>query len=326
MLFIIPDLLKQINKFTVLPKWELLKFIDVNKTELKYIFKNPKSLDLIKKCIKINREFVEYINKNNINNLMVRTYLINLDWESIVSNINALKIIIKYYDANKLSYTEKKYIYSMITTNKLHKKFTKWINNNPIDPVLFDKYKSLNISYKKFIKYSPFISNWYELSKNANAIKILEFEYYNSIVNKRICKINFGELSSNINAGKLLLIEYKRSLLNKIYMLDKYNIYRNPGAFDVITLMESERHSDTYYFDAISGNPNPKIFDLVKNSLIKQEIIQHDVLYNMKQTKKYYNDPNIYINHKILATNPDIFVVDKNLYKNLCKKIFVSLY
>ena len=299
---------------------ELIKRIGDDKAKLKEFYhnlaknENPKVFSILRK------EYRDFPDSDK------------LDWDALSANPNAISIIKKEYESSPES---NRIVYRVLSSNthpdaiRILKKRIEYEN----DPVVYEKLIKEEKRLKKII-------NWYALSANPTAIKLLRKEYERDIESN---KIKFQYLSNNpqiselkdilveeANFNKLGMIELAsnpfapRELLEKI-MVQKYkmdlhfifiNLAENPNS-DAVELLRKEYvdfpNSQKIRWYGLSANTNPKAITLLRewiNDEIKKDKspAMKTPMYKMFMYKRFIIHKHFihkrFIDFKRLSANP----------------------
>jgi hypothetical protein len=280
---------------------DIIKLIGDDEYDLKRFYhnlaknKNPKVFSILRK---------EYRDNSNSD---------KLDWEALSRNPNAISILKKEYELNP-----NRIDFNSLSINT-HRDAIKLLKRrieveNKYLPDVFAEFKS----YDKVI-------NWFSLSANPNAIKLIreEFErkYEKNTVQNRT---NFDKLSIHPQISELTDILLEKTNFNKLDMihlasnpdapdelLDRINrrlvfLAVNPNIY-VIKLMikeyEKEHNTRNIKWERLSESTIPEAIKLLK------DIIEYEITENENETDPRYKRTNIsiyqwYINFKTLSANP----------------------
>lgn len=302
--FIIPNLLKQIIKFTIVPKWDLIKCIRSQIHNFNYLCNNINAVDKIKNIIKLNIEFDNICDKLSIyGNIYIENSTIN--WSHIVLNKNMIKYIKKY----KL-FTRPGQIYNLYKNINASKILIKIYNNIPdTEKIQFIYDIANNKNMVKFIKNKiqefNIINICKPLSSNKNSYKILK-------------NITHNNINWEIASGNSGLIKLLRANIDKI---DYNYIMKNENAIDIIKeYIKINKLSDFQKIN-LSNNKNPEVLGLL-DDLEKTEWI---CKYGNKQQIISIKDKYVrlgMINNIIIHKNKHIFEIKKLLYKSCIEKLY----
>lgn len=309
---IIINLLKQINKYYVVPKWKILKCINkkllkshklcANINATSYIKKFIETYYIIKNSISVFNEFdndLDFMrwdeiaaNKNTIKFLkreikISKTENRNtyLDFRYLIPNMNAGKIIKKLYINNKLNSECIRYI--MVNKNK----FNFNINANHINDILDDDndindnndINDINDNNdNNDINAIGDITPYY--FKNFNKSELYEYLLSDistyKLLKNNINKINWDYISCNDTSIKLL----KRELIKKpgepnLCKINFDELSANPYAIDIINyeikLAKLENRNCRINYDSLLFNENA--IEHIKN-YIKDKPLDDDIV------------------------------------------------
>ena len=257
---------------------------------------NPKAIELLTK--KESEEFD--LDDRQFNRLQDNE---KICWKRLSENPNAIELLQRKWEEEKellrndiKQYKILKRKYYIIHWNVLSE------NPNAID-LLRDKIEEeKKLSKQKYDRLEDIEKiDWYKLSANEKAIKLLE---------ENPTKINWYKLSANKKAIKLLEKELKENPTNidwhqlsknpkAIHILDKnwdkiiwYQLSQNPEAIDIL-----DKNRDKIVWSELSENPNAG------------ELFKDRVEYENKLPKKKYNELSNHnkLNWYGLSKNPSIF-------------------
>lgn len=288
---IIPNLLTQINKYFLVPKWKIIKCID--KTQLKddYLCSNVNAIKHIKKFI---NSFYIIKNMNKINKVYTTDLYNFIDWNAIAQNKNAIKYLKREIKIAKLE--KRNPYFNYILYNKIP-------SNNTIKLLKREIVKSCNnINLCKI--------DWYGISKNPDAIDIINYEIKLAKLENRDHRLNHYALLSNenynyIEDNKNVIEDNKNAIeYNKNVIEDNKNVIEYNKNYDY-SLDE---------IDYLLCNSNPKILKVLSN--------KYKIEWICKYGTKFYisniiNRNKILCNYSSLSCNKNIFEVDKSNYKNI---------
>ena len=254
--------------------------------------KNPKVFSILRKEYRENRESDK------------------LDWDALSRNPNAISILKKEYELNpnRINF----YALSSNTHRDAIKLLKRRIDvENQYLPNVFAEFKS----HDKVI-------NWFSLSANPNAIKLIREEYERDNGSNRI---DFAELSKHPQISKLTDILIEGTNFKKLYiiylesnpfapveLLDKidrklvFQAADNPNLY-VINLMrkeyEKEHSTRNIKWQHLSESTIPEAIKLLRD-IIEYEIKENDKVTDPRYKRTIISIYQWYINFKTLSANP----------------------
>jgi hypothetical protein len=307
----------------------LVDGISLDNLNLEYLALNPRLPNsLIKDIIKLIgddeyslRWFYHNLAKNKnpkVFSILRKEYRDNpdsdkLEWKALSRNPNAISILMKEYELNP-----NRIDFNALSSNT-HRDAIKLLERkivveNQYLPDVFAEFKS----YHKVI-------NWFSLSANPNAIKLIREEYERKYKKDSLSnRIDLDELSKHPKISKLKDILIEKTNFNKLEMrylasnpfapvelLNNINrkfvfLADNPNLY-VINLMreeyEKEHSTRNIKWSPLSASTIPEAIKLLR------DIIEYEIKENEKVTDPIYKRHKIsvyqwYINFKTLSANP----------------------
>ena len=281
-----PDMIYQIFKQYNFTKY-LVDGISLENLNFEYLALNPRlSPSLIKEIIKLigdedilkeyydNKEIIKLIgvedilkefyhnlakNENpKVFSILRKEYRYSpdsdkLDWTALSANPNAISILVKEYKRNPLS--NRIDVYALSSNTHLYairilKKRIEYENDPDVREKLWNEGSEKTI-------------DWYALSANPTAIKLLRKEYERDPLSNRI---RFGGLSKNPNISEL-----KDILEANFNKLDMEHLASNPFAPRELLekIMEQKDEINGSLFRMLAMNPNPEAITLLRNEYIR---------------------------------------------------------
>ena len=231
--------------------YKLKDFIDPNKLNFRFLLGNPLAIDFIQERIeKVMSSFHwSQLSKNPNAIPILEKHTEKIDWDNLSGNENGIWLLQKYLEG-KIVKREKK-VYNF-------------------DNCLDSEFDSENDSYRNESYRIQEEINWSKLSKNPNAIPILE---------KHKDKIDELSICLNPNAMHLIgeIISPNWSVYSSLYWsllccntnpeaiafvekhgdpkyIDYWSLSKNPGAVDFL-----EKEPEKIKWPYLSMNPNPRI-------------------------------------------------------------------
>ena len=263
-----PDMIYKIFKQYNFTKY-LVDGISLENLNFEYLALNPRlSPSLIKEIIKLIgdedklKEFYHNLAKNEnpkVFSILRKEYRDfpdsdKLDWRALSANPNAISILVKEYKRNSLS--NRIDVYALSSNTHLYairilKKRIEYENDHP------------DVREKLWNEGSEKIIDWYALSANPTAIKLLRKEYERDPLSNRI---RFGGLSKNPNISEL-----KDILEANFNKLDMEHLASNPFAPRELLekIMEQKDEINGSLFRMLAMNPNPEAITLLRNEYIR---------------------------------------------------------
>lgn len=322
MIFIIPNLQKQINKFIILPSWKLIRQIKlaINEDSFKNMNLNPNAIKIFKnKPSKINFRLLS-CNPNAIK-ILIREIKLHGDsaikFSSLIQNRNVDKIFKNKSIINlipphiKFNARCRWSAIKLNQTNNQNEIDWNCISNNPnaISMIINE------INLAKFENRKPKI-NWHYLSGNPNAIRIIINEINLAKLENRNSEVNWNFLSGNTGAIELInneiminrCINLPAKLENRKPEIEWFTLSGNPNAYDLINneiiSAKMENRESKINWSYLSGNPST--INLIINEINSAE----------SESRKSK------IDWKVLPRNPSIFRINKQLYKKIVLKLY----
>ena len=280
---------------------DIIKLIGDDENSLRWFYhnlaknKNPKVFSILRKEYRDNPDSDK------------------LEWKALSRNPNAISILKKEYELNP-----NRIDFNSLSSNT-HRDAIKLLRDkidkeNKYLPDVFAEFKS----YDKVI-------NWFSLSANPNAIKLIREEFERKYKKDSLSnRIDFDELSKHPKISKLTDILIEKTNFNK---LDMKHLASNPDAPDELLKMINRR------LVFLADNPNIYVINLMREEYEKEhstrnikwqhlsestipeaiellrDIIEYEIKENEKVTDPRYKRSNIsiyqwYINFKTLSANP----------------------
>lgn len=275
---IIPNLLIQINKYSVIPSWKIIKCIDKKRLQSDKLCSNINAIKYIKKFI---GSFYTMKTMIEINEFYPGDLYDFICWHSIARNKNAINCLKREI---KLAEIEKRNVY--------------FVNYIPFSNIIKNKSKFRNrmlIPVCKLSKNNPEKNTWYRISGNSKLIKLLKQEITETSDNIDSCKIDFSALSGNSGAIEIINYEIKLAdIQNRNCRIDYEFLLDNPNPeilnmlkppinkikwicqygtkFDILDIYNNNEAR----YNLLSCNKN--IFEVDKNNYKKNLLILSDIL------------------------------------------------
>lgn len=358
MYYIIPNLLKQISKFSIIPKYILLNGLNESKLNITLLCENTNAFNVINKLYKSNETIKSSSSlSNNINMIKIlkKREITSGQLHALIKNKNAYKLIkcsmlnksaIRY--ACGIKHENIKYLMKKIIKDP---KLFIYVNLFEFcrNPMLIKLTKKLLLTDSNYI-------DWYGLCENPKAINIIKREF----ALNRFKNIKWENLVENINAFDIvsyILQNYPVELKTDPENINKLKLLKNLHDPNInwhylsqqeyaIDILEEIYKTNPAYIDWINFSANPKKTNLFRLELINSKrekrqcliydniIHQNECLFNLinldKKLSKYdlmnlcQNSKaiNFIINRmelsKINNTNPEM-----NYYNYLSNKYYI---
>ena len=285
-------------------KYVLRRWIPLNKLVWNSLSRNPKAIELLRENQhKINWKFLSS-NPNAIE--LLKENMDKINWKFLSSNPNAIELLKANQD--KIDWI--------------------WLSSNPnaIELLKANQHKidwnrlSENPNAIELLKANQDKIDWNRLSENPNAIELLKanqdkikwsFLSVNpnaiELLKANQDKIDWGEFMSNPNPNAIGLIKENLDEVKNNYGL--YGLAENQNTEALELLQKEDPQSFRYAGIDLSGNPNPKAIDLLRDNI---DIIDWQILsFNPSlEALKLLKEHPEKIDWEGLSANPIIFEED----------------
>lgn len=316
--YIIPDLQKYIHKFHVLPKYELLNWFDETRLS-NNIFSNPNAINYIKSKLKIKTKYELYSLALNINAIkIIKKKLVKLKNKKVrqimfylSKNQNAIKILNKY--KSQINWTE-----LMRNCNA-----SKLIKSEIEDSIKYNRECKVDINLSKnpgaikLLKKYPKFINYKYLSENINAYKLINQEIINAKNENRNDELCWDTMCACQNK---IIRKYMDDNRINIESLAENKYFVDIVEREMITI---ENKLMIYY--GLSKNINAiKLLDIHTKGINWYLLFKNiNAIPLIKLALNDYKLKNKVINnYEFLISNPSIFKINKQFYKNVHAKLF----